>query len=142
MRIDTSPLDPTPERQHILQTGFHFTCTCLRCTSAESDATRRLINSLQGQLNDWSPSSLGSTKLAEQLLQLYRNEGLEGFMDVPYGFAALAHSAAGDEVGAIRYAEKAKEATLMKDGFWSENLRIWEEMLADVKKHWSWRGRA
>lgn len=79
--------------------------------------------------------------MAEELLQLHRDEGLEGFMDVAYGFAALAYSAVGDEAGAIKYAEKAKEAILMKDGAWSANLRIWEELLENVKSHWSWRRR-
>jgi hypothetical protein len=75
------------------------------------------------------------------LLQVYRDEGLEGFMDVTYGFAALAYSAVGDEEGARGYAERAREAVLMKDGVWSANLRIWEEMLGNVRAHWSWRRR-
>lgn len=79
--------------------------------------------------------------MAEQLLQLHRDEGLEGFMDVAYGFAALAYGAVGYEVDAIKYAEKAKEAILMKDGMWSANLRIWEDLLGNVKAHWSWRRR-
>jgi hypothetical protein len=62
-------------------------------------------------------------------------------MDVAYGFAALAYSAAGDEARAVGFAEKAKEAILMKDGRGSTNLRIWEELLEDVKAHWSWRRR-
>lgn len=79
--------------------------------------------------------------MAEELLDLHRNEGLEGFMDIAYGFAALAYSAVGDEGQARKYAEKAKEAILMKDGKWSENYKIWEEMLGNVKAHWSWRRR-
>jgi hypothetical protein len=100
-----------------------------------------LIQSLQAQLNDWSASSTGSPALAEQLLQLHRDEGLEGFMDVAYGFAALAYNAAGDEEIAVEYAQKAKQAVLMKDGRWSANLKIWEELLSDVRGHWSWRRR-
>jgi hypothetical protein len=79
------------------------------------------------------------------LLTLYEQEGLQGFMDIPYGFAALAYSAVGDGQGARAYAEKAKRAVLMKDGRWSENLRIWEGMLEEegegVEGHWSWRRR-
>jgi hypothetical protein len=139
--LDTSPLDPTAQRQQHLQNGFHFTCTCPRCTDPESDATLARIHALQAQLNDWSPESLGSPEMAEELLQLHRDEGLEGFMDVAYGFAALAYSAVGDERKALEYAEKAKEAILMKDGRWSANLRIWEEVLRGVSGHWSWRRR-
>ncbi|KAF2032539.1 hypothetical protein EK21DRAFT_60596, partial [Setomelanomma holmii] len=97
--------------------------------------------SLQSQLNDWSPTSIGSPALAEELLQLHRDEGLEGFMDVAYGFTALAYSAVGEDEKAVEFAEKAGEAVLMKDGRWSDNLRIWEEMLGDVKGHWSWARR-
>lgn len=99
------------------------------------------ITSMQSELNDWSEDSVGSPETAELLLRMYREEGLEGFMDVPYGFAALAYNAVGDDGKAIKYAKKAKEAVLMKDGRWSANLRIWEEMLADVRGHWSWRRR-
>jgi len=62
-------------------------------------------------------------------------------MDVAYGFAALAYSAVGDADMAVLYAEKARDAVLMKDGVWSENLRIWEEMLGNVEAHWSWKWR-
>lgn len=79
--------------------------------------------------------------MAEKLMQLYRDEGLEGFMDVAYGFATLAYSAVGDEVNAVKHAEKAKESILMKDGRWSANLRIWEELLENTRAHWSWKRR-
>jgi hypothetical protein len=139
---DTSPLEPVVTRQHHLQSGFHFTCTCPRCTSpSESDLTLPLLHSRHETHHDWSDDSVGTPELAEQLLQLHRDEGLEGFMDLAYGFAALAYSAVGDEEGAREYAEKAKEAILMKDGKWSGNLRIWEEVLGDVRGHWSWMRR-
>ncbi|KAH6860622.1 hypothetical protein BKA58DRAFT_391850 [Alternaria rosae] len=137
----TSPIEPTPERQQHLQAGFHFTCTCPRCTSPSSDATLSHIHSLQSQLNDWSPTSSASPAMAEGLLTIYRGEGLEGFMDVAYGFAALAHSAVGDAEKAVDFAKKAQEAILMKDGMWTENWKIWEELIGDVEAHWSWRRR-
>jgi hypothetical protein len=81
--------------------------------------------------------------MAEQLLFLYENEGLQGFMDIPYGFSALEYSAVGDAVKARQYAEKAREAILMKDGMWAPNLKIWEGMLREegVEGHWSWERR-
>jgi hypothetical protein len=96
---------------------------------------------MQNALNDWSPSSLGTPKLAEKMLQLYRDEGLEGFMDIPYGFASLAYNAVGDSKKAEKYAKRAKEAILMKDGKWSPNFRIWVELLGDSKGHWSYKRR-
>jgi hypothetical protein len=96
---------------------------------------------MQDSLNDWSATSLGTPVLAEKLLGLYRIEGLEGFMDVPYGFAALAWNAVGDVEKARGYAEKAKEAILLKDGAWTANMKIWEEVLEDSKRHWSFNRR-
>lgn len=74
-------------------------------------------------------------------MEMHRDEGLEGFMDMAYGFAALAYNAAGESKKAVRFAEKAKEAILMKDGKWAPNLQLWNEVLADPKKHWSYRRR-
>jgi hypothetical protein len=143
---DTSPLAPTAQRQKHLQSGFHFTCTCPRCTSAgKTDATLQQISSIQAELNDWSSSAHQPashyTSLAEHLLDLHRSEGLEGFMDVAFGFAALAYSSVGDAERALMFAKKAKEAVLMKDGQWAPNLGIWEEVLAAPKAHWSWKRR-
>jgi hypothetical protein len=138
----TSPLELTEVRLQHLQEGFHFTCTCPRCTSREtSDARLTQILDMQASLNDWSPASLGSPALADRLLALYRQEGLEGFLDVPYGFAALAYNAVGNDKRAMEYAEKAKKAILMKDGSWSTNLGIWEELMGDVEGHWSYKRR-
>ena len=79
--------------------------------------------------------------MAEGLLSIYRGEGLEGFLDTAYGFAALAYSAVGEKGKAVEYARKAKEAIEMKDGVWTENWRIWEGLVAHVEGHWSWRRR-
>ncbi|KAF2018542.1 SET domain-containing protein [Aaosphaeria arxii CBS 175.79] len=138
----TSPVDFTKVRQQNLQNGFHFTCTCSRCSDqARSDATLKQIQDLQERLNDWSASSTASPKTAEKLLQIYRQEGLEGFLTIPYGFAALAYNAVGDTKKAIKYANLAKELTLMKDGMWSANLGMYEDILKDARAHWSYNRR-
>ena len=62
-------------------------------------------------------------------------------MDLAYGYAALAYSAVGNKEMAVRYAELAKEAILMKDGAWVVNFGVWEELLGDVEGHWSWMRR-
>ncbi|KAF2447878.1 SET domain-containing protein [Karstenula rhodostoma CBS 690.94] len=140
----TSPLDPTHVRQQHLEQGFHFRCTCARCTDHErTDTILQHIQGLQSVLNDWSPSTVGSPgpQLAEQWLEFYRDEGLEGFMDVPYGFAALAYNAVGDEETAVEYARRAEELILLKDGKWAPNLKIMRELLRDPRGHWSFGRR-
>lgn len=138
----TSPLEHTALRQQHLQAGFHFTCSCQRCTEASStDAKLSEIQSMQDTLNDWSQTSKATPKIAEKLLQLYLKEGLEGFLDMPYGFASLAYNAAGDFKKAEKYAGLAKEVILIKDGPWTPNMQIWEDVLKDSKAHWSYRRR-
>lgn len=129
-------------RQQHLREGFHFICSCSRCERKDAtDATLSNIRDIQNALNDWSVTSTGTPKLAEKMLQLYRKEGLEGFLDVPYGFAALAYNAVGDSKKAEKYAKQARELILMKDGPWTPNLQIWSELLRDPKKHWSYKRR-
>lgn len=62
-------------------------------------------------------------------------------MDIPYGFAALAYNAAGRSEEAVGFAEKAREAILLKDGVWAPNLGVWEGLLGDVQGHWSFGRR-
>ena len=122
--------------------SFHFTCSCQRCAEASStDAKLSEIQSIQSTLNDWSTGSKATPKLAEKLLQLYRKEGLEGFLDMPYGFASLAYNAVGNSKKAEKYAGLAKEIILIKDGPWTPNMQIWEDVLKDSTAHWSYRRR-
>ena len=138
----TSPLESTTVRQAKLQSGFHFECKCKRCVESErSDAVLERINALQAQLNDWRAGSSATPEMAEELVGLYVDEGLEGFLDVPYGFAALACNAVGRAQEASVWAEKARSAVLMKDGKGADALRIWDSLLDSVEGHWSYRRR-
>ncbi|KAF2869649.1 hypothetical protein BDV95DRAFT_448922, partial [Massariosphaeria phaeospora] len=138
-----SPLDPTATRQDHLLTSFHFTCTCRRCaTPAATDSTLHAIAMLQQTLGAWtSGGSHDYLAMAESLIQTFQREGLEGFLDVPYGHAALAYNAVGDVENAVRYAEMAAQAVRLKDGAWTENLRVWEEVGREPRGHWSYRRR-
>ena len=75
------------------------------------------------------------------MVQVYVDEGLEGFLDVPYGFAALACNAVGRAEEARAWAWKAGSAVLMKDGKIADALRIWDSLLSDAEGHWSYRWR-
>ncbi|KAF2622128.1 SET domain-containing protein [Macroventuria anomochaeta] len=138
----TSPLEQAADRQARLVDGFHFECRCRRCVDgARSDAVLNRINELQGQLNDWSAASRAGPEMAEELVQMYVQEGLEGFLDVPFGFAALACNAVGTVEEARVWAAKARSAVLMKDGKGADALRIWNSLLSDAEGHWSFRRR-
>lgn len=96
---------------------------------------------MQSTLNNWSPTSTATPRLAEKLIELYRKEGLEGFLDVPYGFATLAYNAVGEIGRAVKYADLAIEAIEMKDEAWTRNMDIWREVRRDPRGHWSYMRR-
>ncbi|KAF2469913.1 uncharacterized protein BDR25DRAFT_227634 [Lindgomyces ingoldianus] len=100
------------------------------------------MRDMESALNDWSVTSSGSPELAEKMLQLYRKEGLEGFLDIPYGFAALAYNAVGNSKQAVKYAKLAQEVIMMKDGPWTPNMQIWNNLLQDPRNHWSFKRRS
>jgi hypothetical protein len=127
--------------QHLLDT-FHFTCSCSRCLEGDSsDAVLSEINSLQQILGDWNPESEATPKKAKKLIQLYEEEGLEGFLDTAYGYAALTYNAVGDARGAKKYAGLAADAIALREGPGAPDFRTWKEMIENPEGHWSWRRR-
>ncbi|KAF3005616.1 hypothetical protein E8E13_002502 [Curvularia kusanoi] len=138
----TSPLEKAEVRRARMREGFGFECGCARCVDQErSDEVLKRIEELQNELGNWGAGSRGSPEMAERLVELYMQEGLEGFLDVPFGHAALACNAVGDVEGAMRWAERARRAVLGKDGRDAAALRVWREVLRDARRHWSYKRR-
>ncbi|KIW72858.1 hypothetical protein PV04_01022 [Phialophora macrospora] len=139
----TNPLEGFAKRQKYLLDAFGFECTCSRCRRGESgDAALVEIASLQQSLSRWSdPTSATSTKQAERLIQIHREEGLDGYLDPAYCLAALMYNSVGSERGAKKYTKLCIEAVELRLGPGAEDLPKWREMLRDVKGHWSWMRR-
>lgn len=138
----TSPLENCAARKAKLQEGFHFECGCQRCRNREeSDKLLDEINMIQAGLNDWSDASSATPQMAQRLVELYEAEGLQGFLDVPYGFMALAVNAVGESGEARAWAGRAREAVLGKDGKGADALRIWTQIIEGAEAHWSYRRR-
>lgn len=70
-----------------------------------------------------------------------KKQGLDGFLDSAYGYATLAYNAVGDAKNAKRYAKLAIEAIELKDGKGTKDWVMWNELVGDPTKHWSWRYR-
>ncbi|KIW96920.1 uncharacterized protein Z519_02311 [Cladophialophora bantiana CBS 173.52] len=144
------PLRLHADRQQYFQSIFQFTCTCQRCspssynkkrTIGDSDRATQDIVTLQWELSQ--PNSTASVTKAEMLVKLYKAEGLDGFLDSAYGYAALAYNRVGSARGAKKYAKLAVEATWLKygfDGVGMEKAREWESIARDPTGHASWRG--
>lgn len=138
----TSPMEKAEVRREKMREGFGFVCQCARCVDSErSDEVLDTIHSLEAHLNDWTPSSLASPAMADQLIELYEQEGLQGFLDVPFGHRALAANAVGDVDGARVWAERARREVVGKDGKGAVAVGVWEGVLGDAGGHWSFGRR-
>jgi hypothetical protein len=159
------PFRSSRKRGYHLKAAFHFMCGCERCSNPdESDANTARIHSLQEAFHDWDwteqnlPSPITQllsvfipskyfnhpiANSAEYLIKLYEQEGLEGFVDTPYGYAALAYASLQQEGPAMMYAEKALQALRLRFGpAGGANEGVWKEILTQgIKGHWSWGKR-
>ncbi|KIX08681.1 uncharacterized protein Z518_03338 [Rhinocladiella mackenziei CBS 650.93] len=159
------PLRSSRKRGYHLKAAFHFMCGCERCSNPdESDVHTSMIHSLHETFQDWDwtedslPSSITQllpvfipskyfnhpiTNAAEYLIKLHEQEGLQGFVDTPYGHAALAYASLQQEGPAMMYAEKALRALRLRFGpAGGGNEGVWEGILTQgIKGHWSWGRR-
>jgi hypothetical protein len=160
--IDINPFAPHAERYQQSTSAFHFACDCARCQNAgKSDINLSIINNLEKTLSKWyscslfhtlstsltllrdpnSKEAIGTPEHAERLILLYKEEGLDAFLDVPYGHATLAYNAVGDDKEARRYAKLARLAVTLKDGVGVGDWNLWRKMEVAPKVHWSWEKR-
>jgi hypothetical protein len=147
----TEPLAPTPQRRATLRNAFHFDCACARC-SAGDDARLERIHALRGRLERWErpqpngfDDALGppSVAMAEELVSLYEQEGLQAHVGTAYGLAALSCSAVRKKECAAKYAELAVEALEMKEGpgggmDGERMVELRDGVGKGGKGHWSW----
>ncbi|KAK5236495.1 hypothetical protein LTR99_007827 [Exophiala xenobiotica] len=141
----TNPLDTYAQRQRYLRQSFGFECPCARCRRGgeSGDAALEEINALQASLGDWTAESKASVAQAERLIQMYQDQGLDGYLDPAYCHAALMYSSVGSVKGARKYVDLAVEAIELRLGSDAnqEDLSVWKEMRRDPSRHWSWKAR-
>ncbi|KAJ9613108.1 hypothetical protein H2200_003049 [Cladophialophora chaetospira] len=149
------PLRLYADRQYYFQNTFQFTCTCPRCspeshsthahrTIEDSDKATSDIIALQWALGQWGSNTTATIKKAEMLVDLYRQEGLDAFLDDAYGHAALMYNSVGSPRGAKKYAKLAAEASQLKygfDGLGLQKAREWEGIAMNPEGHGSWNRR-
>jgi hypothetical protein len=144
-----APLALHSNRQEYFESTFQFICTCQRCspgshnkqrTIQDSDkATQEIVN-LRWQLSQPNPAA--GIREAERLIKLYKDEGLDGFLDTAYGYTALAFNRAGRAGSAKKYAKLAAEASWLQRGFdGAEKTQEWEGFAKDPTGHASWKNR-
>lgn len=144
-----SPFRTYAARQKYLQKAYNFTCSCSRCQDGKTaDEQLRKITDFQAILGDWTPvspsagpSNTPSIKLAEQLIRIYNDLGLEGWLDYAYGNAALMYNSIGGARGAKKYAKLAAESAKLRYDPAIGDVAAWTTFEADVRWHWSWMAR-
>jgi hypothetical protein len=134
---------PVTARQAATKEGWGFQCACARCGRDEvSDAILGNILALECELGE--PDTAASTeKIAKikDLIALYQEDGLDAFLDGPYGRLVLAHSAAGDADEVKRYAQLAAGVLGAQTGVDEDNSALgdWRALAKDPMAHASFR---
>ncbi|KJZ71992.1 hypothetical protein HIM_08620 [Hirsutella minnesotensis 3608] len=103
---------PFAARQLILTEMFKSPCLCSLCLkgSSSDEALEEIFILEQTLTSNWKSGTAITTNDALKLIQLYEKEGLEAFIDMAYGHAALAYGAVGDFDAVILYAALALES--------------------------------
>ncbi|KAH8159702.1 hypothetical protein CIB48_g8545 [Xylaria polymorpha] len=113
------PILPQAERLKRLK-AWGFECTCERCgasaaQAAESDQNMMEIQRLWQQVDNYSSSSRATPAMAERLISLYEQEGLQSRIQEAYYRAALEWIGVGEVEKASEYARLCvKYGTLFK----------------------------
>ncbi|KAK3314188.1 hypothetical protein B0H66DRAFT_483401 [Apodospora peruviana] len=136
-------------RHRLLQTTWHFSCTCQRCGGhspdsdthilEESDSRVSQINQLRRELDDYSASA--TPEKAELLVALYELEGAHVRLYEAHYRAALEWNGVGDAAKASRYARMCLANGLVLRGPDRPFVESMRALVADPTGHWSWRFR-
>ena len=133
---------PFADRQGTIRDRFRWTCSCSRCRAGtRTDDGIEQLRQQQQALEDWSPRASATPDDALRLIRLYKREGFDTFLYIPYRHAALAYNAVGDTNKAQKYAALAANLMVF-DGLEEDpDFKLCQELLLNPWRHWSWRKR-
>ncbi|EGF99295.1 uncharacterized protein MELLADRAFT_68703 [Melampsora larici-populina 98AG31] len=136
---------PTETRRAHLREHYGFECQCSVCSLPEhlikfSDSRLNQIKKLLDELIDWSSTSNANTytSRAEDLLELYKLEGLEIDMADPYLAAAMRYNAIKNLDKTKLYASLAVLHEIRISGVASQNLANMISLRDFPEAHWSY----
>ncbi|KAF3807903.1 Histone-lysine N-methyltransferase SMYD3 [Colletotrichum gloeosporioides] len=142
------PIQTPRERQHYSTDALGFKCACSHCQAPSkfaelSDDRVNEIHLLQGYLETREIAPAEPTAMAELLVNLYKQEGLDSYLCKAYAIAAREWNGAGYEYQARSWAYQSVEAGLVAGSGtgMEEYVRDMESLLDGARKHWSWRYR-
>ncbi|KAL8297957.1 hypothetical protein RB597_007059 [Gaeumannomyces tritici] len=135
-------LAPAAERQAHTRAVWGFVCGCEHCRLSTAEASssisriRRLAR-LEEELA--KPEKLDERlAMAQELLDIYGVERLEGKLSKPYKLAALSYCMLGMEDPARRYASLAAEALALEKGKDAQDMSAVRALVDNLKEHSCW----
>ncbi|KAL0940397.1 lysine methyltransferase [Colletotrichum truncatum] len=136
------------ERQQYTKKYLGFACACNQCkaTGIFADLSDSRVNDiilLEKYLENEQIAPAEPVAMAELLVSLYKQEGLDPFISKAYAIAALEWHGAGYEYQARSWAYQSVKAGLITTyglGI-EEYLNDMQTLLDRGRKHWSWRYR-
>lgn len=136
------------ERHQYITESLGFVCGCNHCKAEKkkidlSDDRIREILLLEQYLEDRRITPTDSTAMAELVVSLYEQEGLNYYMSKAYALAALEWNGIGYEYQARALAYKSVAAGLItgEGSGVEEYAEDMEELLDGARAHWSWKHR-
>ncbi|KAE9569451.1 hypothetical protein CGMCC3_g14456 [Colletotrichum fructicola] len=142
------PIQTLRERQRYAKETLGFECACSHCQAAPkfaelSDDRINEIHLLQGYLETREIAPAEPTAMANLLVNLYKQEGLDSYLCKAYAIAAREWNGAGYEYQARSWAYQSVKAGLVAGSGtgMEEYMMDMESLLDGARKHWSWRYR-
>lgn len=143
-----NPVQSYKDRQEYAENVLGFKCDCSQCQAISkfrdlSDDRINEILLLESYLESRSIAPAEPTAMAELLVSLYKQEGLDTFICKAYAIAAREWNGAGYEYQARERAyESVKAGLIAGSGTGLDDyVNEMEDLLDGARKHWSWRYR-
>lgn len=137
-------LNPRTERQSESEQLLGHKCQCPHCTNLElitkSEERIKEMRELNGELEDWRSKGI-TTNTIKRFLDLYEKEGMHSRMASAYFQAALNYSYLGHKKEALKFANKALQASILEWGQDSNDAIAIKIFMDDPEGHYSWRKR-
>jgi len=116
-----------------------MTCRCSRCLrDKKSEKPDQGLPRIENFSSLQIPGIVLTVAEALHSVKVYQEEGLDVFLDIAYGNAALAYNAIEDVEEAMRYGRRVLRILDLKGNSDEKDGFRWREFVEKPKSHWSW----
>jgi SET domain len=131
------------ERTIRMESQWGFNCTCALCSApahvrAASDDRLTLMEELELELNDLKPNRTATRDTAELLIELHKQERLDGVIGDAYMYAAFENAYLGKKRKVQLYASKAIDHMAVWRGTSHQYFQAMVRLLYEPEREKSW----